>query len=193
MRGSNIRVNNYMRSCWLDNNALSLDFREKSIDKLYESLGQQILTSSQRTNSISATAESDAFLQYFQSMSMTRSYKPILIIAALQSGGQISIRDAAAFFRRYYAERIQNGLPIEKGNCVYSDPDATEKEIESNLLHNPVAALCRSGFFTYDSATRTFSLLQDIYDGLTVDDVDRIIQICQVRLTDYFHRGRISP
>lgn len=192
MRGSNIRVNNYLRSCWLDDNMLSLDFQEKSIGKLYESLGQQIRAGSHKAVNTIATAESDAFLRYFQTMAMARSYKPILIIAALQSGGQLSIREAAAFFRRYYAERIQNGLPVEKGNCVYADPAATDKEIESNLIRNPVAALCKSGFFTYDQTTRMFSLRQEIYDGLTVDDVDTVLQICQMRLTDYFHRSSSS-
>ena len=189
MKGSNVRVENYIRSCWLSSDELSFDFGEKSIDRLYESLERQVVAKSRKSLGSVPEEESDAFMRYFRKMAMTRSYKPVLIIATLRSGGQISINKAADFFRKYYSDRIKNELPVEKGKCVYSDLDTTQKDIENNLIKNPVAALCGSGFFTYDQNARVFSFAPGIYDGLTVDEIDAVIQICRERLTDYF-RGR---
>lgn len=183
-----ILVENYIRSSWLKENELTLDFAERSIDSLYESLRRQVLVKSRSTPHVMYTEERSAFLRYFQKMVMSRSYKPILVMATLQYGGQISVQNAAAFFRRYYAERIRCGLPIEQGTCVYSDPDATEKEIEDNLIRNPITALCGSGYFTYDKATRTFSLAPGLYDALTTDEIDGILQICRGKITEYFQR-----
>ena len=121
---------------------------------------------------------------------MTRSYKPVLIIAALQNGGQISVSNAANYFKWFYTDRQSRGLPIESGTCVYSDPGASDKDIETNLIKNPVSALCESGrdFFTYDSENRIFMLKPEIYDGLTVDEIDMIISTCKMRITEYFKR-----
>lgn len=186
MKGSNVRVENYRRSCWLESNELSFDFNEKSIDRLYESLERQVIAKSRKLLDTASNGESNAFMWYFRKMAMSRSYKPVLIIATLRSGGQISVNKAADFFRKYYSDRIKSGLPVENGRCVYSDFDATQKDIENNLIKNPVAALCGSGFFTYDQNARIFSLAPGLYDGLTMDEIDTVIQICRDRLTDYF-------
>lgn len=188
MHRGNIHVENYIRSRWLEDHELALDFTERSIDRLYESLSIQVLTKAKSAQKNASEEESNAFLRYFQKMSMTRSYKPVLVMATLQYGGQISVQNAAAFFRRYYTERIRCSLPIERGTCVYSDSGATAKEIEDNLIRNPIAALCGSGYFTYDKAARIFSLSPGLYDALTADEIDGILQICRGRITEYFKR-----
>lgn len=190
MQRSSIRVENYIRSAWLDDDALPLDFGETSLDRLYASLGQQILahTSTGAKQAPVLVEACDAFQRYLQTMAMARSYKPILILATLQYGGQISVTNAAAFFRHYYAQRHKQGLPIEKGRCVYTDPDATEKEIENNLIRNPIHALCGSGFFTYDPVTQLFSFSPGLYDTIPVDGIDGIIQLCQAKIQEYFAR-----
>ena len=190
IRGGKIRVENYARSCWLCENELALDFNEKAIDKLYNSLNHQVRAKGKKSHGVVVQEECDMFMEYFQKMAMTRSYKPVLIIAALQNGGQISISNAANYFKWFYTDRKKRGLPIESGRCVYSDPDSSDKDIETNLIRNPVAALCESGhaFFTYDSENRVFMLKPEIYDGLTVDKIDRIISTCRMRITEYFKR-----
>ena len=189
-RGRKIHVENYARSRWLGENELELDFGERSIDKLYESLNSQVRAKAKKPHSSVVKEECDSFMEYFRKMAMTRSYKPVLIIAALQNGGQISVSNAANYFRWFYIDRQSRGLPIESGTCVYSDPGASDKDIEANLIKNPVAALCESGreFFTYDSDSRVFMLKPEIYDGLTVDEIDMIISTCRMRITEYFKR-----
>lgn len=188
-KNGRICVNNYIRSRWMNKNSLSMDFNEKHIDKLYSSLSSQIRSSSFIKPAELCTENSSSdFMRYFQTMAMQRSYKPVLIIATLQSGGQITVGQAARFFVNFYRERKEKGLPIENGNCVYSDADASDKEIENNLIRNPINALCGSGFFEYDPQSRVFSLSPQIYDGLSLDQIDDIIRICQIRLFDYFNR-----
>ena len=190
IHGGKIRIENYARSRWLGENELDLDFGERSIDKLYESLSSQVRTKAKKPHNSVVKEECDSFMDYFRKMAMTRSYKPVLIIAVLQSGGQITVSNAANYFKWFYADRQGRGLPIERGRCVYSDPDASDKDVETNLIKNPVNALCESGrdFFQYDPESQIFMLKPEIYDGLTVDEIDMIISTCRMRITEYFKR-----
>lgn len=87
---------------------------------------------------------------------------------------------------RFYHDRKLAGLKAETGNCIYADEPDNIKGIKYNLIHNPVDALCRSGFFEYDAENQIFSFANDIYDGLTLDEVDEIIRLCSIRLQNYF-------
>ena len=185
---SSVLVDNYLRSRWLNDSEMTFDFSEKTADRLYESLRRQIMDISTKVSESAINEECVEFRNYLHNMAMTRSYKPILVIATIQNGGQISVTNAINFFRNFYFERRTTGLPIESGACVYSDPDSTDKEMEDNLIKNPVAALCRSGFFKFNPSTQEFSLVPEIYDGLTVNEIDWAVQICKSRISDYFGR-----
>ncbi|MCD8157719.1 MAG: DUF4391 domain-containing protein [Clostridiales bacterium] len=54
------------------------------------------------------------FMKYFRSMRMSRSYKPVLVLAAIQCGGTISLEKAAQQFIRFYQGRADRGQPTEK-------------------------------------------------------------------------------
>ncbi len=182
-----VKVVNYVRSSWLDLDNLDFDFSGKSVDETYHNLIEQV-SAKRKIISASQAEECNAFMNYFRVMKMSRSYKPILILATIQSGGKISVEDAAQIFIRFYKNRINKGLVAETGNCIYADETASLKQIYYNLITNPVAALCNSGFFAYDSETTTFGFANDIYDGLTLEELDEISAICKNRLNKYFER-----
>lgn len=128
-------------------------------------------------------------LEYCQTMKMSYSYKPVLIMALLCAGdknGQLAIDEAARYFRNYYNERRAKGLPVEKKNCIYQRTDITEQQIAGNVRTNPVRALVESGFFFYDEETDVFSLDPAIWNIIDRESSEAIIQICHQRLEKYF-------
>ena len=128
-------------------------------------------------------------LDYCESMRMSYSYKPILILALLHLGdknGCITIEKAAAFFRRYYADRKAHGLPIEKKRCIYLRDDVTDKQIITNLIANPVKALVKSGYFFYDENSQLFSISSDLWGEIDSSGKSVITKICRQKLKDYY-------
>ena len=182
-----IKVENYIRTFWLDEKEFSFTFVGTSIDSIYCSLREQIENKrKRRIVKAEQLEECDAFMRYFRTMKMTRSYKPVLILATLESGGSITVEQASYFFVKFYQNRKLAGLKPEFGNCIYTDEPDNIRAIQYNLIHNPIDALCHSGFFKYDSDNEIFSFSDDIYDGLTLDEIEEISNVCNIRLKQYF-------
>ncbi len=131
----------------------------------------------------------EELLEYCQTMKMSYSYKPVLILALLYVGdknGELAIDEAARYFRSYYNERRTKGFPVEKKNCIYQRADITEQQIAGNVRANPVRALVESGFFFYDEETDVFSLDPAIWNIIDIEAREAIIQICHQKLDKYF-------
>lgn len=182
-----IKVENYSKTHWLSENEFQFSFAGSSLQTIYSSLQEQIECKRKRKIVRAEQIEScNAFMNYFRTMKMSRSYKPVLILATIQSGGSITVEQAAAFFVKFYHNRKLRGLKAEVGNCIYADEPENFKAISYNLIHNPIDALCHSGFFEYDAENQLFSFSNDIYDGLTLDEIEEIANVCHIRLTKYF-------
>lgn len=181
-----VKVDNYIRTLWLNEQDFDFSFEGKTIDSIYSSLKNQIEFKRKIVKS-QQLEECNAFMHYFRTMKMSRSYKPVLILATLQFGGSISVEQAGNFFVKFYESRKSAGLKPEVGKCIYADEPNNLTAIHYNLIHNPIEALCRSGFFTYDAANKVFSFSNDIYDGLTLDEIEEITNVCKLRLNKYFN------
>lgn len=182
-----IKVDNYFRTLWLDENEFSFSFDGASIGGIYDNLREQIEFKRKRKILKSEQLEEcNAFMHYFRTMKMTRSYKPVLILATLETGGSITVEQAASYFVKFYHKRKQAGLSAEYGNCIYADEPENLKAIHYNIIHNPIDALCHSGFFEFDSENQIFSFSNEIYDGLTLDEIEEIANVCNIRLQKYF-------
>lgn len=171
----------------------------KQIGRLATAIEQTVTPSETAMTTIDASSERNSsnhsdqhFVQlvdYCRNMRMSYSYKPLLIIALIQSGnaeGSITMTDAAKYFRSYYAQRRRRGLPAEKKGCIYMRTDATQNEIIANLIANPVNALLKSGCFTYNDATQTLSLSPNTWFLTDGNAKAAITDICQQRLDEYF-------
>lgn len=182
-----IKVENYLRTLWLDERDFRFSFDGGTIQSIYNNLKEQVEEKRKRKIiKAEQLEECNAFMDYFRKMKMTRSYKPVLILATIQAGGSITVEQAAHFFVKFYHNRKLSGLKPEVGNCIYADDPDNIKGIKYNLIHNPVDALCHSGFFEYDTENQVFSFSNDIYDGLTLDEIDEIGRLCNIRLKNYF-------
>lgn len=185
---SSVRVDNYIHSRWIVESDLSFFVPVKTVDDIYESCKTQIALKSRVLQSGLSSLSGDAFLDYCDSMLMTYSYKPLLIIALMRHGGEISVSKAANFFSRYYTARKAKGLFVEKPGCIFAVANAPQNELETCIINNPVNALMNSGFFNYDRENRLFSIKEEVYDSLSLAQIDSIEKTCIIRLKMYFQR-----
>ncbi len=182
-----VYVDNYYRTGWLSKSDITFDFSGHTPLETLNTLVEQVQAKVAPIQ-MAQIEQCNAFLEYFRTMKMTRSYKPVLVLATIQSGGAITLEKAAMQFIRYYQGRAKRGQIVENGYCIYGDAEAPLNKIYNNLITMPIAALCGSGYFTYDNLTRTFSFADDIYDGLSMDEIDEIVASCKMRLQKYFER-----
>lgn len=141
------------------------------------------------TESFPVTADQTMtqLFDYCKSMRMSYSYKPVLIMALIESGKkEIKIDYAVSYFRHFYNSRRKQGLKIEKGNCIYHHADVSDNIIADNIISNPVKALSNSGYFTYDASTQTFGFIDQIAAKITAQDRYKIVELCKDKLNRYY-------
>ncbi len=182
-----IRIENYRHTAWLSETDFKFEFTGNTPKSTLHSLIEQVDARRVRLPS-EQLEQCNAFMAYFRNMKMSRSYKPVLILATIQCGGAISLEKAAQQFTGFYQGRASRGLPTENGYCVYCDKEASLSKVYANLINMPIQALCNSGYFVYDSIARIFSFADDLYDSLTLEEIDEIVSICKMRLNGYFER-----
>ena len=138
----------------------------------------------------SAKNRLSGLLEYCQTMKMSYSYKPLLILALLHAGnknGVLTVNKAVQYFRAFYNDRRSKGLQAEKKKCIYQRVDITDQQIEGNIISNPVKALVESGFFFYNEKDRLFSILPEIWSVLDRKNKAALTRICNQKLKDYFN------
>lgn len=131
--------------------------------------------------------DNNPLLQYCQKMSMSYSYKPVLILALLDNGGKVTSWNAANYFASYYAARLEKGLVAEKSNSIYSNLNCTIDQIRTNIITNPIKALTSSSeLFTYNSNEDLLEIDPQIWKRLCDVDVRNINAACIDRLDRYY-------
>jgi hypothetical protein len=111
---------------------------------------------------------------------------PRSILKDYNKNDKITVKDAAQYFRDYYAARRAKGFPAEKKRCIYLRDDVTEKQIIANLVSNPVKALCESGFFFFNERDQVLSVSPEIWMVLEKGNKSMLTRICRQRLKDYY-------
>ena len=84
----------------------------------------------------------DLFLQYADDkMNMSASYKPVMLLSILDcvdARGRARLADVVGKFRRFYADRKEAGLPIEKASARMAKLDSLEEsEVQRVMLDMP--------------------------------------------------------
>lgn len=141
-----------------------------------------------------------SLIEYCEKMSMSYSYKPVLIMGLIQNQGIITLDEAASFFLQFYSTRLEQGLIAEKKNSIYSNLNCTFEQIKQNIKNNPVKALLSSSdYFAFNSNTETLSFDPTLLDSATECQFAELRDVCRSRLDRYYssvtsaeHRGFVT-
>lgn len=130
-----------------------------------------------------------ALLHYCQTMSMSYSYKPVLLLALMKKNGKITIAEAAQYFIAFYTSRLERGLVSEKTNSIFCKLDCTTEQIKQNIIANPVRALLNSSrLFKYDPERELLEVDRVIWNSMRTSDVNEVMLACRDRLDRYYSR-----
>ncbi len=129
------------------------------------------------------------FMDMVRRMDMSYSYKPVLMLAVLRCAdekGRMKLCDLVSFFRQFYAERREAGLVVEKKNSLYCRPDATDKEIERNILSNPFKRFEDMQMMRHTKTLGIVEVDSSVWKQLTVEEKGEIYALCVDKLKGYY-------
>ncbi len=133
----------------------------------------------------------DMFMEFVGKMDMSYSYKPVLLLALFENiddMGHASIDDITQFFIRFYDERRERGVIVEKPNSIFARDSVSEKDAKALILRNPFKRFADMRFLAYAPDLAHVVLNKEIRKRLTSDEVRAIREVCLRKLDEYFDK-----
>jgi len=135
----------------------------------------------------------DLFLRYADDkMDMSASYKPVLLLAMLDSvdsHGRAGLADVVGKFRRFYEERKRAGLVVERANARMAKVDElADADVQRVMLEMPFEKFERRRYLKYDRDLAFVRFEPNLWRQLKTDDLAKLRAICARRIEEYYQR-----
>ncbi|MFI3169890.1 MAG: DEAD/DEAH box helicase [Faecalibacterium sp.] len=157
-------------------------FKEETLERYAEQFNWTLISDDNRK---------DLFMEMVRTMTMSYSYKPVLLKAILlyaDEKGRVRLSDIVAYFKEFYETRKQKGLPAEKANSLYARDDYTEKESERNILSNPFKRFEDMNMMSHTKTLGVVEVDRSIWKHLSKEEKAEVEQVCEAKLEKYFAR-----
>jgi superfamily II DNA or RNA helicase len=133
------------------------------------------------------------FIQFVEEMDMAASYKPVALLAMLDSvdkDGRATVSEVGRRFGQFYEERKQAGLIVERLSAVMARAGNLEQaEIQRVLLQMPLEKFGRRGYIDHDRRdVAQIRFAPRLWRSLTPEDLSRIRELCHQAIKDYYER-----
>ena len=129
------------------------------------------------------------FFDMVETMTMSYSYKPVFLNAFLDNMNEIGearLEDVAKDFAAFYEKRIDDGLPAEKKNCIFTKGWYGQRDVQRLILDNPFKRFEDMHMMQHSKYLGTLQIDRSLQRQLEEDDYRRI-RICNERaLKRYF-------
>lgn len=132
------------------------------------------------------------FFAFVEEMDMAASYKPVLMLAFLdsvQKRGRARIADTVTRFRRFFEERGKAGLVIERGNMRMARvSEMSDTEVQNVIVSMPLRKFQQRRYLEYarDVAWLQFNL--DLWRQLSDSDLAHVRDLCEKSIQRYYAR-----
>ncbi len=157
-------------------------FEHKRVKEYCEQFGWTEITASNRKQ---------LFLDFCRKMNMSYSYKPVFLISfisCMNEKGEASLGEIAESFTLYYEDRIKQGLPAEKKNCIFTKGGYTEKDVETLILSNPFKRFEDMGYMHHSKYLGILQIDKSIMKSFDDNDVSDLLTYCSDALDTYWGR-----
>lgn len=131
----------------------------------------------------------DSFMEELQKMSMNYSYKPILILALLQTNDNnsgVKIDTIIDYYFDYYHSRNNKTLIIEKATSSFVKHPDNRNMARKTLLTYPVRILSKKGFIEYNKCTDTVCFNNNLFSKFNNSALTHIKSLCEKNLEQYY-------
>ena len=122
-------------------------------------------------------------------MTMSYSYKPVFLNAFLDcmdDTGSARLEDVAEHFAQFYEDRIAQGLPAEKKNCIFTKGGYTPKDVERLILGMPFRRFEDMNAMHHAKQLGTIQFYKALFKQLTEEDFTQIRKSSEEALKRYF-------
>ena len=138
---------------------------------------------------ITASNRKQLFLDFCSEMQMSYSYKPVFLISFISNMnemGEVFLADVVETFACYYEDRIKNGLPAEKKNCIFTKGGYTLKDVERLILSMPFKRFESMGYMRHSKYLGILQIEKSIMKTFDDDDISTILTYCTDALDKYW-------
>lgn len=133
------------------------------------------------------------FLDFARSRQLSKSYKPVLLKALLKlvnRNGEVSLYDLSVEFRAFYVQRQLDGLPIEFGAKLLTNPqNVSLDDIERLIVKYPLDRFLIKGFLLYDSGEGIIRFVPQLWQELRLYEILDVLANADAQLRYYYERN----
>lgn len=141
---------------------------------------------------ITDESKADLFARFVAEMDMTMSYKPVMLLALLEtidSHGKAKLADVVRAFRKFYEDRKEAGLVIERPVAALARvADLDDAEVQRIMLTKPFEKFERRRYLKYDRDLAYVRFDPALWRRLGADDLDRLRGLCRESIREYYER-----
>ena len=111
------------------------------------------------------------FEDFIEENTLTFSFKLVFMLGMLELAneeGEVKIEDLMNYYRQFYMDRIERGLPVDRQNCVYTkDYLEDDVKLKQSILSNPFEKFERKRFVYYSKDLSMVSFSPALWEKLT--------------------------
>jgi hypothetical protein len=134
----------------------------------------------------------DRFMQFLEENDMTMSYKPVMLLALLDSvdkDGKAKMSEVAQKFRHFYRERRAAGLVVERPGARRKSVDELDDvSVQRLMLQKPFEKFERRRFLRYDRDLAHVRFEPRLWRQLGTGDLPLVRLLCQQGIKAYYER-----
>jgi superfamily II DNA or RNA helicase len=138
----------------------------------------------------------DRFLDFIRAMDMALSYKPVMLLALLDTvdeHGRALAREVARRFQQFYRDRKAAGLVVERpGSRKVPVDELDETAAQRLMLSMPFEKFERRQFLRYDRDLAYLRFDPRLWRQLGPEDREQIRALCRQSIETYYERLQVE-
>ena len=132
------------------------------------------------------------FFDFVDDMDMAASYKPVLMLAFLDTAnnrGRARISDVVACFRAFYEQRAQGGLVVERGTMRMANVvEMSVVDVQNVIVTMPLKKFQQRRYLEYSRDVAWLQFNPDLWKQCSDTDLTHVRQLCQRAIERYYGR-----
>ena len=156
-------------------------FQKNRVEKIRQALGLP---------KVDRSTIKELFMQFVERMDMSSSYKPVFLLSLLDTvdeEGRGSVVEVVQRFRRFYEQRKETRLPVEKPHLRIARLEELDNEqIQAVMLQMPFRKFEQRHYLRYDRDLAFIRFDGRLWRQLNHEDLAAICRMCEQSVERYY-------